>query len=411
MKKNYLKCAVVSTAMSLVFAMGAQAAVKSVTITKPTKKSTMNVYRTNKLVKKTIKVKVKTTGKTSKKVTYKTSNKAKATVTKKGVVTFKKAGKVKIYVTSKANKKKKDTITFNVIQRVSKISAKAKNSTITVGGATTITKTVTPKNAKNKAVSFTSSNKKIATVSKKGVVKGIAPGTVKITVKAKDGSKKKAVVKITVKAATPATPATPTVANTKTFTIDTKAAQNKTTYFAGVKFNDPAKAATALNDAVVKNNSIVTLLGKNEIVRGNYKVTFDEKGLKAYVNGKEIPVADAISKVNEKKYGTEISRAIQSTTAEKLAALLTKGDVAQSAITGSYNIGDVTVKADKNAVEVVVKNVTISAAGVDYTEGTTTYNVKALQDGKIVVTAPAGVDVNNSVVVKYLASFNKAVVK
>lgn len=409
MKKNYLKCAVVSTAMSLVFAMGAQAAVKSVTITKPTKKSTMNVYRTNKLVKKTIKVKVKTTGKTSKKVTYKTSNKAKATVTKKGVVTFKKAGKVKIYVTSKANKKKKDTITFNVIQRVSKISAKAKNSTITVGGATTITKTVTPKNAKNKAVSFTSSDKKIATVTSKGVVKGIAPGTVKITVKAKDGSKKKAVVKITVKAATPSAP-TVTVPNTKTFTVDAKAAQNLTTYFAGVKVNDTAKAATALNDLVVKNNNLVTLLGKSEISKGSYKLTFDEKGLKAYQNGKEVAVADVLNKVNE-KYNSEFAKAIQETTANKLAALLASGDVAQAAINGSFNIGDVTVKANKNAADVVVKDVTISAAGVAYTEGTAAYNVKALKDGKIVVTAPTGVDVNNSAVVKFLASFNKTVVK
>ena len=49
-------------------------------------------------------------------------------------------------------------------------------------------------------ITWTSSKKSVATVSSKGVVKAVGNGTATITVKAKDGSGKKATCKITVKA-------------------------------------------------------------------------------------------------------------------------------------------------------------------------------------------------------------------
>ncbi len=58
--------------------------------------------------------------------------------------------------------------------------------------------TVTPDNATNKAVTWTSSNTKIATVSSTGKVTAKAAGTVTITCTAKDGSGKKATCKVTV---------------------------------------------------------------------------------------------------------------------------------------------------------------------------------------------------------------------
>ena len=74
--------------------------------------------------------------------------------------------------------------------------AKVKSKTVKVGKKLTLSAVLTPADAKT-ALTWSSSDKKIATVSKKGVVKGVKPGTVTITVKAANG--KKATIKLTVK--------------------------------------------------------------------------------------------------------------------------------------------------------------------------------------------------------------------
>ncbi len=163
----------------------------------------------------TIKPKVTVTGKISKKVTYKTSNKKVVAVNAKGKITAKKKGTAKIYVISKADKKKKCTITVTVGTPVTKVKLNKTKSTMTVGKKQTLKATVTPKKASSRAVVWKSSNTKIATVSSKGIVKAKKAGTVTITAIAKDGSGKKATCKITVKKKTvkPAndpTPVTPT---------------------------------------------------------------------------------------------------------------------------------------------------------------------------------------------------------
>ena len=159
----------------------------------------------------TLKPKVTVTGKISKKVTYKTSNKKVVAVNAKGKITAKKKGTAKIYAISKADKKKKCTITVTVGTPVTKVKLNKTKSTMTVGKKQTLKATVTPKKASSKAVVWKSSNKKVATVTSKGVVKAKKAGTVTITATAKDGSGKKAACKITVKKKTvnPA-PITPT---------------------------------------------------------------------------------------------------------------------------------------------------------------------------------------------------------
>jgi len=59
--------------------------------------------------------------------------------------------------------------------------------------------TAKPSDATNKAVTWKSSNTKIATVDKNGKVKAVKKGTVTITATAKDGSGKKVTCKVTVK--------------------------------------------------------------------------------------------------------------------------------------------------------------------------------------------------------------------
>ena len=69
---------------------------------------------------------------------------------------------------------------------------------MSAGGTKKLTAKVTPKKNVYKKVVWTSSNKKVAAVTSKGVVKGLREGSAKITASAVDGSKKKASVTVKV---------------------------------------------------------------------------------------------------------------------------------------------------------------------------------------------------------------------
>ena len=128
------------------------------------------------------------------------SNPSIATVDEHGVVTGIKPGTVTItaisddelYSASHKIKVVADTIAVKSI-KVNKSTVRIKK-----GKTFTIKATVSPSNATNKKVKFVSSNKKIATVTSKGKVKGIKKGSCTISVKAVDGSKVVKKVKIKV---------------------------------------------------------------------------------------------------------------------------------------------------------------------------------------------------------------------
>lgn len=128
------------------------------------------------------------------KVTYSTSNKNIATVNSKGVVTGKQVGTAKITVKAGS---KKSVVTIKVMPKVktTKLTGVPKTKTVNRGKTFTIKAVATPRNTDEK-VTYRSSNKKIATVTSKGVVKGIKKGTATITVQS--GSKK-LTCKVTVK--------------------------------------------------------------------------------------------------------------------------------------------------------------------------------------------------------------------
>ena len=154
-----------------------------------------------------IKLKATVKPKKSAKVKFTTSNKKIATVSSNGVVKAKKAGKVTI--TAKAGSKKavcKITVK-KVSKKIKKITVKKSKVTVYVGKTSKISTTVTPKKVTIKKLTYKTSNKKVATVTAKGVIKGVKAGTAKITVAAVDGSNKKATVAVTVKkkAAKPST--------------------------------------------------------------------------------------------------------------------------------------------------------------------------------------------------------------
>ncbi len=127
------------------------------------------------------------------KVTYSSSNTKVATVSSKGVITGKAAGTAKITVKSG---NKKATVTVKVAKvKTTKLSGVPSSKTVKKGKTFTIKPSVTPKNSDEKAT-YKTSNKKVATVTAKGVVKGIKKGTATVTVQS--GSKKQT-CKVTVK--------------------------------------------------------------------------------------------------------------------------------------------------------------------------------------------------------------------
>lgn len=89
--------------------------------------------------------------------------------------------------------------TDDVVIKVSKIALNKTGATLMKNETLDLKATVTPSNAANKAVTWKSSNTKVATVNSRGKVTAKSPGTATITCTAKDGSGQKATCKITVR--------------------------------------------------------------------------------------------------------------------------------------------------------------------------------------------------------------------
>lgn len=177
-----------------------------ITVTNPVIKVTkVTLNKTTASVVKgktlTLTATVTPTNATNKNVTWKSSNTKIVTVDGNGKVTAVAAGTATITCTAKADKSKSATCKITVTNPAVKVTKLRMNKTsvdLLKGKTVQLKVTVTPSNATNKAVTWTSSNKKIATVTSNGLVKAVRTGTVTITAKAKDGSGKKVTCKINV---------------------------------------------------------------------------------------------------------------------------------------------------------------------------------------------------------------------
>ena len=182
---------------------GSETAECSVTVTKKTvkvTKVTLDKKSASIEIGKTVNLKatISPSTATNKAVTWKSSNNKIATVSSKGTVKGVKKGTAIITVTTKDGGK---TATCKVTVKpvaVKSVKLNKKTASVKKGKTITLKATITPSNATTKTVTWKTSNKKIATVTSKGIVKGVKKGTATITVTTKDG-KKTAKCKVTVK--------------------------------------------------------------------------------------------------------------------------------------------------------------------------------------------------------------------
>ena len=128
-------------------------------------------------------------------LTWSSGNTAVATVSAGGKVTAKKKGTATITVEAVGGKKASCKVTVIGIQPVS-VKPSLTSKTLEVGSSVTLKGTVTPADAENKTLTWSSNNTAVATVSSGGKVTAKKKGTATITVKTVNG--KKATCKVTV---------------------------------------------------------------------------------------------------------------------------------------------------------------------------------------------------------------------
>ena len=126
---------------------------------------------------------------TDKSVSYSSSDEAVATVSATGLVTGAGAGNATITVTTTDGSFTATcAVTVAAAVAVTGVTVSPETDSISVGEDLTLTATVAPENATNKAVTWSSSAEGIATVSDAGVVHGVSAGEATITATTVDGN-------------------------------------------------------------------------------------------------------------------------------------------------------------------------------------------------------------------------------
>ena len=148
---------------------------------------------------KTLKATVSPSNATDKTLTWTSSDPSVVKVYQSGKIKGLKAGKSAVITVTTNSGKKTAKITVKVTHVEPKGLALNKTSvSISKGGTVTLSPVFTPSNTSVKTVTWKSSNKKVATVSSSGVVKGVSNGTATITCKTKNGLTATCVVNVAV---------------------------------------------------------------------------------------------------------------------------------------------------------------------------------------------------------------------
>ncbi|MBO7510908.1 MAG: Ig-like domain-containing protein, partial [Bacteroidales bacterium] len=132
-------------------------------------------------------------------VTWTSSNTSVATVSSSGVVTGVGRGAATITVTAKDGSGKSASCQVEVKQYVTGVTLNKTSLSLNEGQTSTLSvSSITPDNANDKSVTWSSSDRAIATVDQSGKVTAVSKGTVMITATANDGSGKSVSCEVTV---------------------------------------------------------------------------------------------------------------------------------------------------------------------------------------------------------------------
>ena len=121
--------------------------------------------------------------------TWESSNETVARVDENGRIEAVGTGNAKITFVSDDTSKGKKTATCNVsvAQAVTSLVLPESTGVVYVGKQVQLKPTIQPSNARNKKVTWSSSDERVATVNNNGQVKGVSPGVVTITGTSSDG--------------------------------------------------------------------------------------------------------------------------------------------------------------------------------------------------------------------------------
>lgn len=397
---------------SIVPAAPAQAAVKAKKLTVKTKKIVLYKGAAAGYGSKQLKVTVKPK---KAKVTYKINKKKVASVSKKGLVKAKKPGNAKITIKSGSKKVVVKVIVKKIKKKVTKVTA-TKNITVNVGAKQKIKTSVKPKKATLKALAFTSNAKKIAKVNAKGVITGIKAGNAKITVKAVDGSKKKATVAVLVTGAAiasnpaittgPSVTTAPTVAPTATVAPTTVPTVVPTEAPTTAPTEAPTEAPVETIAPVVKDNGDLSYNLPALAEGSSYKVSFGE-GNNAEITAGAVAAIETIRDRFEASAQKDAVKAAESFVSKAydnkaFGGFVVNKEAGKDTAVVSYNGKDynLTVKADGDVAKVAVEgefSLTVKGANGSYTvsdlkvgsvEGNGAYaaTVAVAEDGTVTAT-------------------------
>lgn len=154
-----------------------------------------------------------------------------------------------------------------VVYKVTEVKLDKTSLTLDVGESDTLTATITPSNATDQNVTWSSDNESVATVDQNGRVTAVAPGTATITVTTEDGNKT-ATCAVTVTAATvPVTGVTLNKTSTSLYVGDTETltptitpdnATNKNVTWSSDDTSVATVDASGLVTAVARGTAVIT---------------------------------------------------------------------------------------------------------------------------------------------------------